>query len=152
MRVWRLDRAGRNPLDGIGGLHAGGRWNPKGTPIVYTSAHLALAVLEKLVHVDPDLLPDNLVAFEIDVPDGHGRIEYLDPRQLPSDWREAPPPRSTQTIGAEWIRDRKRPGALAVPSVVVPREWNILLNPAHPHAAAWKVTAQEPFRFDSRLV
>ena len=152
MRVWRLDRAGRNPLDGTGGLHVAGRWNLKGTPIVYTSTHLSLAVLEKLVHVDPDLLPDNLVAIEIEVPEGPGRIEDLDAHLLPTDWRDAPAPRSTQQIGSEWARTAGRAGALTVPSVVVPRERNILLNPAHPAAAGWKVTVQEPFRFDTRLV
>jgi len=152
MRVWRLDRDGRNPLDGAGGLHVAGRWNLKGTPIVYASTHLSLAVLEKLVHVDPDLLPDNLIAVEIDIPERAGRIEELDAAVLPADWREAPAPRSTQEIGSAWARDARRAGVLTVPSVVIPRERNVLLNPAHPAASEWKVTLTERFRFDARLV
>ena len=87
MRVWRIDRAGRNPLEGTGGLHAGGRWNARGRPIVYASAHLSLAILEKLVHVNPDRLPDNLVAFEIELPDGDELTGVRSRRpRAPSGW------------------------------------------------------------------
>lgn len=152
MRVWRIDRAGRNPLEGAGGLHVGGRWNPKGRRIVYASAHLSLAILEKLVHVNPDRLPDNLVAFEIELSDSDTVVEELGASALPADWRAEPPPRSTQALGESWLADSARGAVLAVPSVVVPREWNYLLNPAHPGAGRWKVVHSEPFRFDPRLV
>ena len=152
MRVWRLDRHGRNPLDGAGGLHVAGRWNLKGIPIVYASSHLSLAVLEKLVHVDPDLLPDDLVAVEIDIPERAGRIEQLDAARLPADWRAASAPRSTQEIGSAWAREPGRSGVLTVPSVVIPRERNVLLNPSHSAASEWTVTLREPFRFDARLL
>ena len=151
MRVWRLDREGRDPLDGAGGRHVAGRWNLKGTPLVYTSTHLSLAVLEKLVHVDPDLLPADLIAVEIDVPDSRNRVEELDARLLPADWRDAPAPRSTQELGSTWALGM-RSGAITVPSVLIPRERNVLLNPSHPSAREWKVTTREPFRFDPRLV
>ena len=152
MRVWRIDRAGRNPLEGTGGLHAGGRWNARGRPIVYASAHLSLAILEKLVHVNPDRLPDNLVAFEIELPDGDELIEALGSASLPADWRAEPPPESTQRLGESWLSDPARAAVLAVPSAVVPRELNYLLNPTHSAAGRWSVVHSEPFRFDPRLV
>ncbi len=151
MIVWRLDRAVHNPLEGEGARRAGGRWNPKGIPLVYASTHLSLAVLEKLVHVDPDLLPDDLVAVEIDVPDSIVTQECA-AHSLPSDWRSTPVSASTQAIGAAWAEDRTKPGVLFVPSVIIPRERNILLNPAHPDAGKWRVVRSEPFAFDRRLL
>jgi RES domain-containing protein len=152
MRVWRIDRMGRNPLEGAGGMHVAGRWNARGRRIVYASAHLSLAILEKLVHVNPDQVPDNLAAIEIDLPDGNNLIDVLPPASLPRDWRDQPPSRSTQQLGEAWLADPARPPVLVVPSAVVPREVNYLLNPAHPGAGAWTVVHVEPFSFDPRLV
>ncbi|MBI2497892.1 MAG: RES domain-containing protein, partial [Opitutae bacterium] len=41
--------------------------------------------------------------------------------------------------------------ALRVPSVVVPGEFNYLLNPAHPDFKRVKIGKPEPFSFDPRL-
>ena len=152
MRVWRLDREGRNPLDGLGGLHSAGRWHPRGMRVVYASGHLSLAVLEKLVHVDPDVMPDRLAAFEIEIPDEKSSREVVRLDRLPADWKAQPPPSSTQELGRAWLSDASRRPVLVVPSVVVPREVNYLLNPAHPDARRWSVVAREPFRFDERLL
>lgn len=151
MRVWRLDRDGRNPLDGLGGVHSAGRWHTRGSRVVYTSSHLSLAVLEKLVHLDPDLLPANLVAFEIEIPDEPSSRERIPLADLPSDWKSQPPASSTQEIGRAWLADAVRPGVLVVPSAIVPSESNYLLNPAHRDAKRWAVVSSEPFRFDARL-
>jgi RES domain-containing protein len=41
---------------------------------------------------------------------------------------------------------------LRVPSVLVPQEHNLLLNPAHPEFAQVRLAAEpEPFFFDERL-
>jgi len=120
--------------------------------VVYTAGHLSLAMIEKLVHVDPDLIPERLAAFEIEIPDGASSREVLARDRLPADWRAEPPPTSTQAIGRAWLTDPTRAGVLVVPSVVVPREVNYLLNPAHADAHRWSVVAREPFRFDARLL
>lgn len=151
-RVWRLDREDRNPLAGLGGLFSAGRWHPRGVRIVYTSSHLSLAVLEKLVHVDPDLLPDRLAAFEIDIPDEDASREVIPRHRLPSDWREEPPPPGTRDIGRAWLTDQTRPPILVVPSVVVMREVNYLINPGHPGAARCTIVGKETFPFDPRLL
>lgn len=151
MRVWRLDRDGRNPLDGLGGLHSAGRWHTRGSRVVYTSSHLSLAVLEKLVHLDPDLLPDDLVAFEIEISGEPSSMERISLADLPPDWKSQPPASSTQAIGRAWLADPARPGVLVVPSAIVTSESNYLLNPAHRDAERWSVVSSEPFRFDARL-
>jgi hypothetical protein len=37
------------------------------------------------------------------------------------------------------------------PSIVVPKEWNAMLNPAHLRMADVTIVASEPFRLDPRL-
>ena len=120
--------------------------------MVYAAQSLSLAALERLVHVDPDVLPDRLAAFEIEIPDDEASEEVLPVSRLPPDWRAEPPAGGTRDTGRSWLTDTSRPGVLVVPSAIIPRERNYLLNPAHPDAARWRVVGSEPFRFDSRLV
>ena len=54
IRVWRLTQPHTAAFDGTGARRYGGRWNPRGTAVVYTSATLSLAVMELLVHLDDD--------------------------------------------------------------------------------------------------
>ena len=54
IRAWRIvqmrftDRA----FEGEGARLFGGRWNRRGTPIIYTAESLSLAMLEILVNLD----------------------------------------------------------------------------------------------------
>jgi RES domain-containing protein len=54
------------------------------------------------------------------------------------------------SIGSAWL-ERRSSVALRVPSVVVPMESNVLLNPRHPEMARVRISSNEAFRFDSRL-
>jgi hypothetical protein len=67
MRVVRVCRAKYPDLDGKGAALSGGRWNSKGTHIVYTSSGGALSVLEYRVHTRVD--PGDLIIFTIEIPD-----------------------------------------------------------------------------------
>jgi RES domain-containing protein len=150
--VWRLLRRpfSRAPLSGEGARLHGGRWNPPGVALVYTSASLSLAALEQLVHADPaDLLPSDLVAVEIRVPD-RLRVEEVRVDSLPRDWARHPAPDTLASLGAAWVSSG-RTALLRVPSAVVPTESNLLVNPAHPDAARLLVRSRSPFSFDPRL-
>ena len=57
MTIYRMHRAARAAADYRGAMVAGGRWNPIGTPMLYTAQHLSLACLEVLVHLDKTQLP-----------------------------------------------------------------------------------------------
>jgi RES domain-containing protein len=149
MRVFRICSSRHPALDGEGARLAGGRWNPRGIPVIYTSASSSLAVLELLVHTDSDLLPGDLAIVEIQVPDAL-RVEIVDAATLPNDWRAYPAPESLQAIGARWARS-KRAVVLAVPSAVNPGELNYLLNPDHPDAARVTLVSSRRFVFDPRL-
>ena len=151
MRVWRLckERYAADPLSGRGSLLASGRWHPRGTRVVYTSATLSLAVLEMLVHLDRDSLPDDLVQVEIEIP-GTVSMETVDAGRLTRDWRSYPAPPELAAFGGDWLREGRTP-LLRVPSAVVPEEWNLLINPAHPRSARIRAVGRKRFSFDVRL-
>jgi len=148
MHVWRIARGIYDPIDDERARRAGGRWNPVGTPVAYTSAHLSLAALELLVHVDVEDVPEGLVAFEVEVPEAL-LIETVAVEDLPAGWDEATTPPACQEIGRQWAEGLSSP-VLKVPSAVMPREANYLVNPAHPNASSVEVTSQASF-FDERL-
>ena len=152
MRVWRLCRAlrARDSLSGGGGAHTSGRWHLRGTRIVYTSATLSLAALEVLVHVNRANAPPDLVAVEIDLPSSL-RIERLPGTQFPAGWDAHPSPVAGQELGTRWVASCRSP-VLRVPSAVIPRESNYLLNPTHPYFSRVHIVGRTPFSFDSRLL
>lgn len=115
----------------------------------YASDSLALASLEILVHCEPELLPRDLVALEINVPDGV-TVDELGVDELPRSWRRYPAPASLQRLGNAWL-DRGAGCVLRVPSALVPTESNFLINPAHPDLPKLRVIRKAPFQFDPRL-
>jgi RES domain-containing protein len=151
MRVYRLIRARwvGQALTGEGARRYGSRWNPKGVPMVYTASTLSLAALEALVHFAIDTAPLDYVALTIRVPDD--AVERVAANTLPAGWNAMAAPAACQEVGARWAAEGRSLG-LAVPSVVVPSEDNILLNPRHPDFAKVALEKQEPFLFDSRLL
>lgn len=152
MELYRLTRqrfAGIDPFDGEGSFLFGGRWSSVGTRLCYTSMHRSLAILEYRVNMDPASLPNDLVMATIVVPDGTDTLE-LPP--LPGDWQEYPGPVSLRIFGDNFIRNGQA-SLMRVPSVIVPEEYNVLLNPAHPVAmAAQKKPNLQPFRYDCRML
>ena len=152
MHVWRITRRPFQALDGDGARLYGGRWNNAGRAVVYSSETLSLAALEYLVHIEPTLAPDDLVAMQLDVPDDPGLGAAADAVQFPDpDWRGYPAPEWQAALGDLWIAD----GSflwLAVPSAIVPEEHNVLLNVAHPRMRDVRVLATRDFAFDRRLL
>lgn len=150
MRVWRLARRVFPALDGEGARRAGGRWNAPGRAVVYASSTLSLAILELLVHTDPDLIPGDLLAYEVAVPDKL-IATVVKTTDLPSNWRDIPDHPACRAAGDGWLAQARSP-VLAVPSAIVPEELNYVINPAHPAAAAIRVVASRGFAFDVRLL
>jgi len=127
----------------------GGRWNHRGTRVVYTSSSLSLAALETLAHFDEEEAPDTLVAIPADMPDDVPitRIKFS---ELASNWRTTPPPESLAEIGTRWTVARHSL-VLAVPSAIIPEDLNYLLNPLHAQFKRIRVGRPKPFSFDPRL-
>jgi len=148
---WRIvkSRHASTAFDGEGAWLYGGRWNSPGTRMVYTSSSVSLAVLEVLVHLRETALLSSysLIATRFD--DAH--IESLDRSRLPDVWRSYPALPELQRTGEEWVRNQ-RSAVYEVPSVIVERESNYLLNPAHLDFSSVVIGEPEPFTFDERLL
>ncbi len=154
LSLWRLVKAkhAASAFDGEGARRFGGRWNERGTAVVYLGGTLSLAALETFVHLTVSDARLAFAAIEAMVPDGPDgvRVAQLTPQGLPGNWRAQPPPSETKAIGSKWVLAGETL-LLRVPSVVVPRESNYLLNPAHPDFSRVTIHSPEPFGFDERM-
>jgi RES domain-containing protein len=115
--------------------------------MIYCADSRALAVIETLVHASKDQIPSDYVFYEVDVEDA--AIERILAGTLPTDWAMNEPS-AARDFGTSWMRSRRSP-ALMVPSVVIPEEQNLLLNPEHPDFSLLHIAGSRPFAFDPRL-
>lgn len=150
MIVHRLSKSKfSNDLSGKGAELAGGRWNSKGTAILYTSQSRALCTTEIAVHTPLGNIPADYVLITIEIPD-NAKIKAVEQKVLPVDWKMFPHPHETQVIGDQFVQDSEFL-VLKVPSVVVQGEYNYLINPQHKDFNTIKLLHTEPFEFDERL-
>ncbi len=150
LQAWRVVRSGWAPdaFSGEGARLHQGRWNHRGTPMVYTSGTLSLAALEILANVRLSVLLADFVSIPVTF--DASLCVRLGVEELPPGWNAPAPPSTTRDIGTAWVRDRSSV-VLAVPSAVVPVEVNYLLNPEHPDFGQIAIGSPEPFQFDPRL-
>jgi RES domain-containing protein len=158
MRVWRIfdggsayaRAAGFDPFDGNGGLTTPGRWHHAGERMSYASVNASLALLEVLAaHEEGDMAEPSLVAA--DVPsDAIERVTRAFVLQLLRDASADDPEGPTRDFGTRWLREG-RSLALVVPSVVMPHDRNVMINPAHARRAELRVVCWEQVRLDARL-
>jgi RES domain-containing protein len=115
-------------FDGEGARLYGGRWNSKGQLCVYTAGSEALAILEILVHLNNRAALQQYRLFQLTI--DTGQLLTVSLANLPDSWRQQPAAADSARIGDNWLQQQASL-ALAVPSVIAPRENNILLNPTH---------------------
>lgn len=151
MKIFRIAKSEHiGDLTGEGARISGGRWNEKGIPVIYTSESLSLAALEFLVHMPLVLVPPDLRHRSFSVPDDE-KITNIRISSLPSDWDAMPFLDETVRMGSEWARSGKSL-ILRVPSVMVPGEYNFLINPHHNDFKKVKASRPLPFEFDERII
>jgi RES domain-containing protein len=136
-------------LSGTGASKFGGRWNPKGTYVLYTASSAALAMLEWLAHADERSMDESYSLATILIPD-HS-VEKLLLSTLPSTWKKVPPPTALADIGRKFVADGVFL-ALEVPSVLVPHDCSLVINSQHPLMNQVKIEAVEEIYPDKRLI
>jgi RES domain-containing protein len=153
--VWRIATDtpdyGADDLSGKGAEKTGGRWNRKGTALIYSSASIALACLETLVHLGGGLpLPLNRYLVRIPIsPTAWRKRTVFDPAAHIG-WDAEPAGLVSINWGTQWARSNA--SLLAeVPWVLVPEESNILINPTYPGATRLGVRKLRQWRYDVRL-
>lgn len=151
--LWRIGEEAigwsADDMSGKGAAHTGGRWNSQGRSAVYSAGSIALACLETLVHIKIDL-PLNRYLVRIDVPDTLWRSCETLASPLPIGWDAEPYGMTSVALGDDWI-SRGTSALLEVPSVIVPEEYNYLINPAHPEATQIRAHKMRKWIYSARL-
>lgn len=148
--AWRIVSANYKDkaYTGDGARVHGGRWNSKGVAVVYTADSLALASIEMMVNLPAPKLLQKYVRISAQISlDFVSELSWAD---LPEDWNSRPISPSTRAIGDRWIKEQSS-AVLRVPSIVVPDEYNYLLNPTHPDFSQIKIGKPTNYYFDPRL-
>lgn len=150
MQAFRIAkrRLAAGAFTGEGARAHGGRWNRPGVPMVYAAQTRALAAMETLGHFRGAERRIAFVTFEIEIPERC--VIRLEAGDLPQGWRSQEPSAATQDLGSAWRREG-RSVALAVPSVHIPQEFCVLLNPEHADSDKVIVSYPVDFEFDERL-
>ena len=125
------------------------RWNAKGSFVIYTAGSRSLACLENLVHRSGEGNNALYRVMVIDIPDAI-KMDNVDAATLKKDWHNIDNYPYCQSVGAKWLMEQKA-AVLKVPSVIIKKEHNFLINPNHPDFAKIKLAATEEFDFDSRF-
>lgn len=151
MIVWRIAaetlKYPADDLSGEGARITGGRWNAEGHAAVYASTTRALACLETVVHLNAGGLPLNRYLVEITIPDPLWQAARRE-ETPPVGWDAEPASLTSVELGTAWLRAGKE-ALLVVPSVIVPEECNVLINPAL--AAGVKARKVRKWVYDGRL-
>ncbi len=150
--VWRIatdtPAYTADDLSGAGAKTTGGRWNPAGIAMLYASETIALACLETLVHTKAVGLPFNRYLVRIDIPDSAWAAAEVFPGDV--GWDALPAGKVSIDYGTQWAREG-RSALLRVPSVVVPEEFNVLVNPAHRDSAGIMASKVRRWLYDPRF-
>jgi RES domain-containing protein len=152
MRLFRIvqDRIRAADLSGTGSFRYGGRWNSKGTYMLYSSETSSLAYLENIIPFDKGEMPPQLYLTELEVkqeslictpPDAVYHKDWFKLGLL-----------ENQLQGDQWMREKNYLG-IRVRSAVNPAEYNCLLNPLYPqYYQLLKIIAITEIRVDERLI
>lgn len=149
MKIFRI--ASSEYIDDISGTGAklyGGRWNNKGTPLLYCSENISLAILETLVHFDGLTVPNNLELLELDIDEA--QIENFSTRKFNTIRKSEDAEFQFKKAGQKWIESQKSL-ALKVPSIITQGEHNILINPIHKNFKLVKKKRKQKLDLDNRL-
>ncbi len=104
-----------------------GRWNLSEEYVIYTASTRSLATLELLVNRSGIHPSSSYKVMLLDIPD---EVQKYIPQQLPDDWRGFDAYPMLQNIGSGWYKAEESL-VLAVPSAVIPQEFNFLINTRH---------------------
>jgi len=135
-------------LNGTGARIYGGRWNKPGIPVLYTSGTRSLALLELIVHfnsAEAIKLGYSFLSLKVDEHILHHLPEDLQPKILNRMNTE-----ELSRITEEYFF-QKNALALKVPSMLVPSEFNYLINPVHLDFQSLQVLGIEPALIDQRF-
>ncbi len=143
MEVYRIvQEKYADDLTGLGSYTYGGRWNAIGTYALYTSTTRALALLELLAHVPTHLVKaKNYILLTLELPQdllSHRKILKLSMV-------------SQMVLEGDKILKQNDLLFFLAPSVIVPEEMNIILNPTYVDYEKVTIKESRTLDIDTRL-
>jgi RES domain-containing protein len=132
MSIWYRAHRSANAeevFSGLGGLFSSGRWNYLGNKSIYGSESIALCTLEWLSHHGLSVSGFSYYRYSFEIP--AKLIAQFSVAKLPRHWDAVPATDLTRTFADKHLFARSKVLAMVVPSVVVPEEKNIVINPLH---------------------
>ena len=133
-------------ISGTGSKLYGGRWNPIGVPMLYTSQYISLALLEVLARMSRLTIPDSYSLITLELPEV--LIARLSLNKFKKGWQSDL--LYSQGIGEDFIKENQF-CCLQVPSAIVVQECNLLFNPNHKDFKKIKIVRTESLNIDKRL-
>jgi RES domain-containing protein len=125
-------------FSGDGGLYVAGRWNHLGTKSVYCSQSISLCTLEWLSHHGLSVSGFSYYKFSIEIPDE--QIIKYSISDLPQAWSNTPSLDVGRDFSEKNFYSLNQYLAMAIPSVMVPEEYNLVINPMHAYFEKVKAT------------
>lgn len=128
------------------------RWNEEGQFVLYTGSSRSLSTLELVVHrssIEPSIKYKVMV---VHIPDDEKHYKQISINTLPENWQSVSAYPALQKIGSMWYVN-KESLILKIPSAVIPKEHNYIINTNHPKFSSLiKLTSTEEYFWDSRLL
>jgi len=121
----------------------------RGDFVIYTAESRSLACLENLVHRSGEGANNLYKVMIIEIPEAVA-TDTIALSSLKKDWYTIDNYIYCQAIGNKWLNEN-RTAVLKVPSVIIKKEHDFLINPNHPDFQKIKLTGNEDFDFDNRF-
>ncbi len=136
-------------FSGVGAEAVGGRFNSPGRRAVYAAGSMSLGILELMVQGNARHRLQGLVCASVSFDERY--VRCLEVRDLPAGWNSRPVSSVSQCLGDAWF-DSQESLVLRIPSVVVPGEYNYVINPRHPDVGRLGLGEVRSVDFDPRIV
>ncbi len=127
-----------------------GRWNEDNEFVIYTASSRALGTLEKIIRfksINPKTTYKVMVIF---IPDNSDFITEIKISKLPINWREISAYSELRQMSRKWY-SIKESLILKVPSSIITKEFNYIINTKHPDFKHVQLSLVEDYFFDERL-
>ena len=127
------------------------RWNIFGQKVIYAGSSRSLSTLELIVHQGSVKTGISYKVMVINVADEDHLIRQIMINDLPKNWRELNAYPKLQKIGSDWYQSQDSL-LLKVPSAVIPKEYNYIINTEHPEfMQCVQLVRIENYFWDKRL-
>ena len=124
------------------------RWNEANQWVLYTSMSRSLAVLELLAHRNMEIPKERYRCMVIELPDEYFSVEIVPSNiALKNNFENY---LQHQKLGSAWYQSSKSL-CLQVPSILVPKEHNMVIHTMHPNFSVLRILDVEEFELDERL-